>query len=117
MRSSVPVGEGLNQRTIRLRKITPAADRGRRPPQTDLRVRGTGEALVRVAAPVNEHQQVTIAHLRHPPVQLGEVRRSVDEGSDHVALGLGRALAMAGVQSIRSRFLSNSSMTTLGTSN
>ena len=39
----------------------------------DLRVRGTGEALVRVAAPVDEHQQVTIAHLRHPD---GAARRS-----------------------------------------
>ena len=47
---------------------------------SDLRVRGTGEALVRVSAPVDEHQQVTIAHLRHPPVQFRDVRRVVDEG-------------------------------------
>ena len=99
---------------------------------SDLRVRGTGEALIPVsskrvdnripasvpaaipaiawasvssniwvAASVNEHQQVAIAHLRHPPVQLREVRRAMDEGSDHVALGPGRATGMAGVQSSR----------------
>jgi len=67
----------------------------------DLRVRGTGEALVGVSASVDEHQQVTIAHLRHPPVQLREVRRAVDEGSDHVALGPRRATEMAGVQPSR----------------
>src|ERR1035437_9354561 len=67
----------------------------------DLRVRGTGEALVGVSAPVDEHQQVTIAHLRPPPVQLREVRRAVDEGPDHVALGPRRATEMAGVQSAR----------------
>ena len=62
---------------------------------------GTGETLVGVSASVGEHQQVTIAHLRHPPVQFREVRRAVDEGSDHVALGPGRATEMAGVQSGR----------------
>ncbi len=50
----------------------------------DLRVRGTGETLVRVSESVDEHQQVTIAHLRHPLVQLREVGLAVVEGSDHV---------------------------------
>ena len=76
---------------VRLRPRTPF-----RPPCP-----GTGEALVGVSASVDEHQQVTIAHLRHPPVQFREVRRAVDEGSDHVALGPGRATGMAGVQSAR----------------
>jgi hypothetical protein len=62
---------------------------------------GTGEALVGVSASVDEHQQVTIAHLPHSPVQFREVRRAVDEGSDHVALGPRLATEMAGVQSGR----------------
>jgi hypothetical protein len=54
---------------------------------SDLRVRGTGETLVRVSESVDEHQQVTIAHLRHPLVQLREVGLALVEGSDHVARG------------------------------
>jgi hypothetical protein len=54
---------------------------------SDLRVRGTGETLVRVSESVDEHQQVTIAHLRHPLVQLREVGLAVVDGSDHVARG------------------------------
>ena len=76
---------------VRLRPRTPF-----RPPCP-----GTGEALVGVSASVDEHQQVTIAHLPHSPVQFREVRRAVDEGSDHVALGPRLATEMAGVQSGR----------------
>jgi hypothetical protein len=54
---------------------------------SDLRVRGTGETLVRVSESVDERQQVTIAHLRHQLVQLREVGRAVVEGSDHLARG------------------------------
>ena len=65
--------------------VDPAPGSGRER-LADLRVRGTGEALVWVSMSVDEHQQVTIAHLRHSQVQLGELRGAVDEGSDHVAL-------------------------------
>jgi hypothetical protein len=58
-----------------------AAPGSGREPLADLPVRGTGEALVRVSASVDEHQQVTIAHLRHPPVQLREARRAVDRST------------------------------------
>ena len=66
---------------------------------SDLRIRGAGEAFVGVAAPVDEHQQVTIAHLRYPVVQLGEVRRAMDERTHQIALGPRHVASMAGVQS------------------
>ena len=54
---------------------------------SDLRVRGAVEALVVVAAPVGEQEQVALSHLRDPVVQLSEVGRAVDEGTHQVALG------------------------------
>ena len=64
----------------------------------DLAVCGAGQTLVRVTAPVDEHQQVAVAHLGHALVQLREVRRAVDERAHQVALCPGRASGMAGVQ-------------------
>jgi len=68
---------------------------------SNLCIRGPGEALVGVAAPVGEHQEVTIAHLGHPVVQLREVRHSVDERAHQVALGPRDATAVTSVKSGR----------------
>jgi len=52
-----------------------------------LRVRAASETLIRVTAPVDEHQQVTVAHLRDPMVQLREVRRTMNQRTNQIALG------------------------------
>ena len=68
---------------------------------SDFGIQGAGEAFVGVPAPVDEHQQVTIAHLRYPVVQLREIRRAMDERTHQVALGPRHATVMTRVQSGR----------------
>ncbi len=53
----------------------------------DLAARLAGEPLVRIALPVGEEDQVAGSGGLDPFVQLGEVRRPVDQRPDQVALG------------------------------
>ena len=64
----------------------------------DARARAAGETLIRVTSPVDEHQKVAVAHVRHPVMELCEVRPPVDERTHPVALGPRRPVAMTGVQ-------------------
>ena len=55
----------------------------------DLAAGLAGEPLVGVALPVGEEHQVAGAGRLEPLVELGEVRRAVDQRPDQVALGPG----------------------------
>ena len=65
---------------------------------SDFGARAAVEALVGVASPVSEHQQVAVAHLRDPAVQLLEVRRAMDQGTHQIALGPRHVAGMAAVK-------------------
>ncbi len=64
----------------------------------DFCARAGGETFVGVASPVSEHQQVAVTHLRDPVIQLGEVRRPMDQRTHQVALGPRPVTLMAAVQ-------------------
>ena len=92
---AVPVGAPKETTNIDV-----ASGRVREHP-SDFAIRGAGEAFVGVPAPVDEHEQVTITHLRYPVVQLREIRRAMDERTHQVALGPRHATVMTRVQSGR----------------
>ena len=64
----------------------------------DLAARLAGEPLVGVALPVGEEHQVAGAGGLEPLVQLGEVRRAVDQRADQVALRPGLLAGVAVVE-------------------